>query len=79
MTTESINAELVDLKLVSAEIEAEIAFFQARKCLVEQSAKTSYQQGQLRVYAEMLDRLQSRLSSLHQQEKLLRARAKANE
>lgn len=58
------------------EIEANLAFFEARFALIQHQPDTAYKRAQLKAYEIMQDQLQTKLEELQLQQKLQQARKK---
>ena len=58
------------------EIEANLAFFEARFALIQHQPDTAYKRAQLKAYEIMQDQLQSKLAELQLEQKLQRAKKK---
>ena len=62
------------LQVEIGQIEANLAFFDARFALIEHQPDTAYKRAQLKAYEIMQQQLQSRLEDLQIQQKLQQAR-----
>ena len=63
-----------NLQVEIGQIEANLAFFDARFALIEHQPDTAYKRAQLKAYEIMQQQLQSRLEDLQIQQKLQQAR-----
>ena len=72
-TTENRAAKL---QTEMGEIEANLAFFEARFALIQHQPDTAYKRAQLKAYEIMQDQLQSKLAELQLEQKLQRAKKK---
>ncbi len=71
--TENKSAKL---QTEMGEIEANLAFFEARFALIQHQPDTAYKRAQLKAYEIMQDQLQTKLEELQLQQKLQQARKK---
>jgi hypothetical protein len=63
-----------ELQIEIGQIEANLAFFDARFALIEHRPDTAYKRAQVKAYKILQQQLQTRLNDLQMQQKLLQVR-----